>query len=173
MQSLPWASTQQCRLDPPIINGKEKYNVHILHQRHKWAHPQAMKEFMHIYHSETNQQHGIPLHILQKDSQSQPNCIWAEVTANTQAYQPCVIKKPTELFKHPQNIKQGDGQTTYSLAPPLLPPPTQTCYPILQSINACHPHRLLLLVKTIFASFYDQWLSENPVAICFHILLLP
>jgi len=28
--------------------------------------PGLLKEIMHIYHSETNQQHGIPLHILQR-----------------------------------------------------------------------------------------------------------
>jgi hypothetical protein len=65
-------------------------------------------------------------------------------------------------------------ETTYSLDPPLLPPPTQT--PLTQSskqsINAHHPHRLLSLGKTIFVPFYHQWLSENPVTTYFYILLL-
>jgi hypothetical protein len=85
-------------------------------------------------------------------------------------------RKPQRYANTLKTSKRGMGRDYIQPGPtPSLPLPTQT--PLTQSskqsINARHPYRLLSLGKAIFASFYDQWLSENPVTTCFYILLLP
>jgi hypothetical protein len=142
---------------------------------------------MHIYHTETNQQHGIPLHILQRwpvPTQTaglyeipcsrdkiyirQTSCHISTMTslhiiytrlksqssvvfhnlcrqnaARTSSEQKSPIHRPTNHVpsrkpqryeKTPSKYQTGGWiETTYSLAPPLLPPPQNpdTSYPIL------------------------------------------
>ena len=164
---------------------------------------------MHIYHSETNQQHGIPLQILQRQpvptqraglyeipcshdkiyirltschistmtSQSSVllHTLGRQTAARTSSeqksqptYRPTNQASSTKPLIYANTLKTSNREMNRDYIQPgpnSSPPPstlTSLNQSFKQSINACHTYRLLSLGKTIFASFYDQQIPENP-----------